>query len=198
MQVYSTDALLIPPPIEYIEDVLSGFREKVLLSVTIILEMMKESGYKTYIFETDEVSALLPDNIATRLATLSNLDRMFVSKNCNIQLTDSSTRFSELIKKSAERYKTNTKDKFNLIVDRDLYVKRRIVKEFKTIVFFENSMQQIKFKPKNEGQLSIIIGRNLMANTYMGAKEISLDNALFKGAGLIPVYEWRNRNESRC
>ena len=172
MQVYSTDALLIPPPIEYIEDVLSGFREKVLLSVTTILEMMKESGYKTYIFETDEVSALLPDNIATRLATLSNLDRMFVSKNCNIQLTDSSTRFSELIKKSTERYKTNTKDKFDLIVDRDLYVKRRIVKEFKTIV-------------------SIIIGRNLMANTYMGAKEISLDNVLFKGAGLIPVYEWR-------
>lgn len=191
MQVYSTDALLIPPPIEYIEDVLSGFREKVLLSVTTILEMMKESGYKTYIFETDEVSALLPDNIATRLATLNNLDRMFVSKNCNIQLTDSSTRFSELVKKSTERYKTNTKDKFDLIVDRDLYVKRRIIKEFKTIVFFENSMQQIKFKPKNEGQLSIIIGRNLMANTYMGAKEISLDNVLFKGAGLIPVYEWR-------
>ena len=53
MQVYSTDALLIPPPIEYIEDVLSGFREKVLLSITNILEMMKESGYKTYIFETD-------------------------------------------------------------------------------------------------------------------------------------------------
>lgn len=198
MQVYSTDALLIPPPIEYIEDVLSGFREKVLLSVTTILEMMKESGYKTYIFETDEVSALLPDNIATRLATLNNLDRMFVSKNCNIQLTDSSTRFSELVKKSTERYKTNTKDKFDLIVDRDLYVKRRIVKEFKTIVFFENPMQQIKFKPKNEGQLSIIIGRNLMANAYMGAKEISLDNVLFKGAGLIPVYEWRNRNESRC
>lgn len=191
MQVYSTDALLIPPPIEYIEDVLSGFREKVLLSITNILEMMKESGYKTYIFETDEVSALLSDNIATRLATLSNFDRMFVSKNCNIQLTDSSTRFSELIKKSTERYKTNTKDKFDLIVDRDLYVKRRIVKEFKTIVFFENSMQQIKFKPKNEGQLSIIIGRNLMANTYMGAKEISLDNVLFQGAGLIPVYEWR-------
>lgn len=191
MQVYSTDALLIPPPIEYIEDVLSGFREKVLLSITNILEMMKESGYKTYIFETDEVSALLPDNIATRLATLNNLDRMFVSKNCNIQLTDSSTRFSELIKKSTERYKANTKDKFDLIVDRDLFVKRRIVKEFKTIVFFENSMQQIKFKPKNEGQLSIIIGRNLMANTYMGAKEISLDNVLFQGAGLIPVYEWR-------
>ena len=191
MQVYSTDALLIPPPIEYIEDVLSGFREKVLLSITNILEMMKESGYKTYIFETDEVSALLPDNIATRLATLNNLDRMFVSKNCNIQLTDSITRFSELIKKSTERYKANTKDKFDLIVDRDLFVKRRIVKEFKTIVFFENSMQQIKFKPKNEGQLSIIIGRNLMANTYMGAKEISLDNVLFQGAGLIPVYEWR-------
>ena len=152
---------------------------------------MKESGYKTYIFETDEVSALLPDNIGTRPATLTNMDSMFVRKNCNIQLTDSSTRFSELIKKSTERYKTNTKDKFDLIVDRDLYVKRRIVKEFKTIVFFENSMQQIKFKPKNEGQLSIIIGRNLMANTYMGAKEISLDNVLFKGAGLIPVYEWR-------
>lgn len=191
MQVYSEEALVIPPPMEYLEDVLSAYRQKVEDGVNALIDIMFTSGYKLFMFETDESSSLFSTDKVSRLATLNNLDRIFVSKNCNIQLANANTKYSDLITKSVERYKDSVKDRFSIIVDRDLYVKRRIVKSFKTVVFFVNQLQQLKFKPSQEGQLSIMIDRNLFARVYIGSKEISSSKMIFDGAGLVPINQWR-------
>lgn len=191
MQVYSEEALIIPPPMEYLEDVLSAYRQKVEDGVNALIDTMFASGYKLFMFETDESSSLFSPDKVSRLATLNNLDRIFVSKNCNIQLANTNTKYSDLITKSIERYKDSVKDRFSTIVDRDLYVKRRIVKSFKTVVFFVNQLQQLKFKPSQEGQLSIMIDRNLFARVYIGSKEISSSKMIFEGAGLVPINQWR-------
>ena len=76
MQVYSEEALIIPPPMEYLEDVLSAYRQKVEDGVNTLIDVMFTSGYKLFMFETDESSSLFSPDKVSRLATLNNLDRI--------------------------------------------------------------------------------------------------------------------------
>lgn len=202
MRGFTDKALILLPKTESWELKGDNYIYNFKQAINNILTYCHKFGMQPYCLSSDETANRL--DLKNVLYDMSSTygDKFFLESKCGYRAVDTVCDHPELYKKAIKRYPVteDASDEEYLIalMKRDKYITKRIIDEYKFVVFFNtpnNPSFSVKSREEDERIVIIVNSNNFTCKCYISGNEIPSDDLLQEQTCNRPLCDWSIQKE---